>query len=72
MPLDNETLGHLRRVKDEIEEILSEVGDILPPDFRMTCVLRYCGTNPDVDDMIWTDDVHHDAIAALKRHGEST
>lgn len=65
--LDNETIAHLRRIKDEIEEILAEVGDILPPDFRMTCVLRYCGDEPEVQDMVWTDDVHDDVIAALEK-----
>lgn len=67
MPLDAETKRHLLRIKEDIEEILGEVGDILPPDFRMTCVLRYCGTNEDVDDMIWTDDVHDDVIGAIEK-----
>lgn len=71
MSLDAETLKHLRRVKEEIEEILAEIGDIVPPDFRTTCVLRYCGDNPDVDDMIWTDDVHFDVIKALQKHGDA-
>lgn len=71
MPLDKETLNHLRNVKENIEEILSEIGDIVPPDFRVTCVLRYCGDNPDVQDMIWTDDVHYDVINSLTKHGES-
>lgn len=68
--LDDDTLSHLRKIKDDIEEILAEVGDILPPEFRMTCILRYCGDNPEVTNMIWTDDVHEDVIGALKKEQE--
>lgn len=66
MPLDEETITHLRRLKDEIEEILSDVSGIIPEDFRMTCVLRYCGPNPDIQNMVWTDDVHEDVMLALE------
>lgn len=70
MALSSEDIKELRRVKDEIEEILADIADVIgaDSDYRVTCILRYCGANPDMDDMIWTDDVHHDAIAALKRH----
>lgn len=67
MALDRETINHLRKVKEQIEEILEDVGDIVPPEFRTTCILRYCGTNPDVKDMVWTDDVHDDVIAAIEK-----
>lgn len=67
MSLDAETKADLLRIKNEIEEILGDVGDVLPDDFRMTVILRYCGTVEGVDDMVWTDDVHDDAIAALER-----
>lgn len=68
MPLDKESLDHLIRLKENIEEILSEIGDIVPPgQFCTTMILRYCGTNSEIDDMIWTDDVHDDVIKSLER-----
>ncbi len=70
MSLDKEILNHLRRIKSEIEELLEEVGDIVPPDFRTTCILRYCGNNSEVKDMIFTDDVTYDAAAALNKYQE--
>lgn len=70
MPLDQETLTHLKNLKREIEEILSDVGAVIPDDFRMTCVLRYCGSDPDMANMIWTDDVHEDVIQALQQEQE--
>lgn len=66
MPLSNDDLERLKQLKSEIEDILEDIGGILPDDFRMTCVLRYCGDNPDISNMIWTDDYHGDVITALE------
>lgn len=71
MPLDEQTLNHLRRVREEIEEILEDARAVAPPDFRMTLVLRYCGEQDGVKDMIWTDDVHHDVVQALQREADN-
>ena len=74
MALDKETMEHLVRIRDEIEEILAEIGDIVPPEFRTTVVLRYCGTDDEVkelfenDPAVWTDDVSYDIEKEIARH----
>lgn len=71
MPLDEATIKNLRRVREEIEEILEDARDIIPPDFRITFIARYCGYDEEVKDMVWTEDVHDDVIAALEKERDN-
>lgn len=73
MALSQATLKQLDELKDELQEILMQIGDIVSPDqFRCTMVIRYCGEdNPDIqqwvrDHLVMTDDAHDDAIRELQ------
>ena len=66
MPLDVETIKVLRKLREDIEELLNEIRDMTPPNFLMTLVMRYVGGDQEIKNMIWTEDVHDDVVRALE------
>ena len=67
MALDSETKKHLMRLQDEALEILGDLSELLPPSYRLTLLARNCEGEEDTD-IVLTNDVTDDAIAALERN----
>lgn len=65
--LDAETLSFLKNMKDNVDEILADIADVVPEEYRVTCVLRYCGPEEGIPDLVYIDDVHDDVIATLNK-----
>lgn len=69
MPLDKQVKAHLMKLQDEAQEVLMELSDIFPPDYRFTLIARH-HENIEGTNIVLTNDYLPDAITALQRDAD--
>ncbi len=65
--MDDDTRRHLMQLQDDALDILGDLSDLMPPSYRLTLLARNCDGEEDTD-IVLTNDVTDDAIAALERN----
>lgn len=65
--LTSEEKAHLQRLQDEAGDLLAELSDLFPPEYRFTFLARHSDNVEDCD-IVLTNDVLDDAIGALDRN----